>query len=68
MTAESLPFVPPAPTVHPTDLSVWRLLWKITRSTVSIWPDYAFDNCTSETAYWALKPLLSATLKACVMC
>ena len=44
MTAESLPFVPPAPTVHATDLSVWRLLWKITRSTLSIWPDYAFDK------------------------
>ena len=44
MTAESLPFVPPAPTVHATDLSVWRLLWRITRSTLSIWPDYAFDK------------------------
>jgi cytochrome P450 len=44
MTAESLPFVPPAPTVHATDLPVWRLLWKITRSTLSIWPDYAFDK------------------------
>ena len=44
LTAESLPFVPPAPTVHTTDLSVWRLLWKITRSTLSIWPDYAFDK------------------------
>jgi cytochrome P450 len=44
MTAESLPFVPPAPTVHTTDLSVWRLLWRITRSTLSIWPDYAFDK------------------------
>ena len=44
MTAESLPFVPPASTVHATDLYVWRLLWKITRSTLSIWPDYAFDK------------------------
>ena len=44
MTAESLPFVPPAPMVHATDLSVWRLLWKITRSTLSIWPDHAFDK------------------------
>ena len=34
----------PPPTVHATDLSVWRLLWKITRSTLSIWPDYAFDK------------------------
>jgi hypothetical protein len=44
MSAESLPFVPPVPTVHATDLSLWRLLWKITRSTLSIWPDYAFDK------------------------
>jgi cytochrome P450 len=44
MTAESLPFVSPAPMVHATDLSVWRLLWKITRSTLSIWPDYAFNK------------------------
>jgi cytochrome P450 len=44
LTAESLPFVPPVPTVHTTDLSVWRLLWKITRSTLSIWPDYSFDK------------------------
>ena len=44
MTAASLPFVPPAPTVHAKDLPVWRLLWRITRSTLSIWPDYAFDK------------------------
>jgi cytochrome P450 len=44
LTAERLPFVPPAPTVHTTDLSAWSLLWKITRSTLSIWPDYAFDK------------------------
>ena len=44
MTAERLPFVPPAPAVHTTDLPVWRLLWKITRSTLAIWPDYAFDK------------------------
>ena len=44
MTVESLPFVPPAPAVHPKDLPVWRLLWKVTRSTLSIWPDYAFDD------------------------
>ena len=43
MTVQSLPFVPPAPTVHPKNLPVWRLLWKVTRSTLSIWPDYAFD-------------------------
>jgi hypothetical protein len=44
MTAASLPFVPPAPRVYTNDLPVWRLLWKITQSTLAIWPDYAFDK------------------------
>jgi hypothetical protein len=43
VTVESLPFVPPAPAVHPKNLPVWRLLWKGTRSSLAIWPDYAFD-------------------------
>ena len=68
MTTVSLPFIPPAPAVHATDLSVWRLLWeyraplcRFGRTTLSI-------NYTSETAYWALKPLPLAILKACDMC
>ncbi len=44
MTVQSLPFVPPAPTVHSKDLPVWLLFWKFLRSTLSIWPDYAFDR------------------------
>jgi cytochrome P450 len=43
MSVQSLPFVPPAPTVHPKDLSVWRLLWQLTRCNLSIWSDRAFD-------------------------
>ena len=49
MTVRSSPFVPPAPPVPPKDLPVWRLLWKVTRSTLSIWPDEAFETLTSET-------------------
>ena len=35
--------VPPAPQVHAEDLPTWRLLREIPRSTLAIWPDYAFD-------------------------
>jgi hypothetical protein len=41
MTVQSSPFVPPAPAVPSRDLGLWRLL---TRSTLSIWPDYAFER------------------------
>lgn len=44
MTAQTLPFVPPAPAVHAKDLPVWRLLWNVVRSSLSIWPDYAFEK------------------------
>ena len=43
MSAQNLPFIPPAPKVHPKDLPVWRLLWQVTRCNLSIWPDRAFD-------------------------
>jgi cytochrome P450 len=58
MTVQSLPFVPPAPTVHPKDLPVWRLLWKVTRSTLSIWPDYAFDTLYVRNSVMGVETIL----------
>ncbi len=48
MTVQNLPLVPPAPPVRQEDLPLWRLLWKMTRSTLSIWPDYAFERLTVQ--------------------
>ena len=58
MTAQSLPFVPPAPRVHPRELPVWRLLWNVTRSTLSIWPDYAFDKLYIPNRVLGIETLL----------
>lgn len=44
MTVATLPaVVPPAPKVFDKDLSVAAQLWKGLQSSLSFWPDYAFD-------------------------
>ncbi len=58
MTAQSLPFVPPAPAVHSKILPVWRLLWEGTRSSLSIFPDFVFDALTVPNRVMGLKTLL----------
>ena len=58
MTAQSLPFVPPAPTVHANNLPVWRLLWEARRSSLSIWPDAAFNVVTLRNSVMGVKSLL----------
>ena len=58
MIAQSLPFVPPAPTVHQKNLPVWRLLWKATRSSLSIWPDAAFDARYIRNSVMGLKSIV----------
>jgi cytochrome P450 len=58
MTVQSLPFVPPAPAVHPKILPVWRLLWEGSRSSLSIWPDFAFDALTVRNSVMGLKTIL----------
>ena len=58
MTVESLSFVPPAPTVHSKDLPVWRLLWRVTRSTLSIWPEYAFEKLTVRNRVMGIETLV----------
>ncbi len=37
------PIIPPAPPVHPKDLSPLRLLLTTIRNSLAIWADYAFD-------------------------
>lgn len=44
MNAQSLALIPPATLVHARDLPLWKLLWKIPQSTLSIWPERAFDE------------------------
>ena len=58
MTVQSLPFVPPAPAVHPKNLPVWRLLWNLTRSSISVWPDYAFDALYIRNSVMGLKTIV----------
>jgi cytochrome P450 len=58
MTAQSLPFVPPAPTVHRKNLPVWRLLWNATRSSLSIWPDAVFDALYVRNSVMGLKTIV----------
>ena len=58
MTVESSPFVPPAPPVPSKDLPVWRLLWRVTRSTLSIWPDYAFEKLYVQSRVMGIETLL----------
>ena len=58
MTVESSPFVPPAPPVHQKDLPLWRLLWRMTRSTLSIWPDYAFETLTVRNRVMGIETLV----------
>ncbi len=58
MTVERLPFVPPAPPVYSKALPVWRLLWKVTRSTLSIWPDYAFERLYVRNRVLGIETLL----------
>ena len=43
MTSHHPPFIPPAPQVHAKDLPLWRLMRNIIQSSLSVWPDYAFD-------------------------
>ncbi len=58
MTVDSSPFVPPAPPVPSKDLPVWRLLWRVTRSTLSIWPDYAFERLYVQSRVMGIETLL----------
>ncbi len=41
--APNFPIVPPAPKVHEKDLPTWTLLREAGRSSLSLWPKYAFD-------------------------
>lgn len=58
MNAQSLALIPPAPLVHARDLPLWKLLWKIPQSTLSIWPERAFDELYLHNKALGLETLL----------
>ncbi len=49
-TAVAASIFPSAPKVHAADLPVWRLLPAIARSSLSFWPDRAFDFLINKNA------------------
>jgi cytochrome P450 len=58
MSAQELPFVPPAPQVYEKDLPTWRLLWNVSRSSLSFWPDYAFETLHARNRLLGIETLL----------
>lgn len=50
--------LPPAPFVHPTDLSTLQLVVGTLRSNLAIWPDYAFDVLVNRRTTLGLTALL----------
>jgi cytochrome P450 len=58
VSAQDLPFVPPAPVVLEKDLPLWRFLWNLTQSTVAIWPNRAFEAPTAKNRIMGLEFLI----------
>jgi cytochrome P450 len=58
--ATSLPsaFIPPAPFVYPKPLPLWRLLWNVSRSSLAIWPDEAFETLTARSRVMGVETLV----------
>jgi len=50
--------VPPAPHVHPTDLSAPMLLLTSLSNSLAIWPDYAFDVPFSRNSAFGIESVL----------
>jgi hypothetical protein len=59
VSAQNLPFVPPAPPVYEKDLPLWRFLWTLTRSTLAIWPNRAFETLTAKNRIAGLEFLIA---------
>ena len=59
MTRAASNFIPPAPIVYPKDLPTWRLLWNVSRSSLTIWPDYAFETMSARNRVLGIDTLLS---------
>jgi cytochrome P450 len=49
---------PPAPAVHPEDLPSIRLLLRIIRNSLTIWPDYAFDTAFNRSTLFGVESAL----------
>jgi len=58
MSTLDLPFMPPAPKVHARDLPMALLLWKVANSTISHFPDYAFDILYARRGMLGLEAIL----------
>lgn len=52
------PLIPLAPEVYDKDLPIWRLLRNAVQSSLSIWPDYAFDTMFSRRNTLGIKTVL----------
>jgi cytochrome P450 len=50
--------IPPAPQVHVKDLPLWRLMRNVIQSSLSVWPDYAFDVSVSRKRLLGVDTLL----------
>lgn len=58
MSLEAPPVIPPAPIVHPRDLSSLKLLATSVRNSLEIWPDYAFDVPFSRNTVLGIESVL----------
>jgi cytochrome P450 len=57
-TSAARTILPSAPKVHAADLPIWRLLPAIMRSSLSFWPDYAFDILVNKATTLGITSLL----------
>ena len=58
MSPASNVFTPPAPEIFDRDLPAWRLIWNGTRSSLALWPDYAFDTRFSRNRTMGVETVL----------
>lgn len=56
--ASPLSFCPPAPEVYKQDLPLWKLVRNTVQSSLSIWPDYAFDTLFSRNRALGIETIL----------
>lgn len=51
-------FIPPAPEVYERDLPLWKLFRNGVRSSLSVWPDYAFDTLFRKNRVFGVEAVL----------
>ena len=50
--------MPPAPKVLAKEKPLWLMLWDVSHSSLSIWPDYAFDTLFERYERWGFRAVL----------